>query len=486
MRILILAYAMLAATGQYLALAFSAEERPNLLLILADDMGYGDLSCMGSKTVVTPNLDRLAKDGVLLTQAYVTSAVCSPSRAGLVTGRDPRRFGYEANLNQSAENYSARPELLGLPVQEHTLGDHFRAMGYRTALIGKWHLGREPAFHPNRRGFDYFCGMLEGGHNYFPARRRSRIQRNGELVSEFSSPYLTDFFTDEAVRQITKTSPDPTDVPWMLFVSYNAPHTPMQATKEDLSACNTVSGEGRRTYAAMMRALDRGVGRILDALTETSQTENTLVVFLSDNGGATNNSSWNGPLSGAKGTLREGGVRVPMIWSWPSKLQPGRIDDAVASSLDILPTFLAAAGGEALPLQEAPPYHDRPRPRRRRRGVRLADYDGLDLLPLLTARRPLPTRDLYWRLQGQAAIRSADLKLIRLAHRPAQLYQVPMDSGERSDLAATNTADVDRLFAKMAAWETMRPTVPIWSSEPFWDGDSARIYDTWAPREEPQ
>lgn len=198
--------------------------KPNILFILADDMGYGDTGATGSTTIRTPNLDSLAASGVLCSQGYVPSAVCSPSRAGLLTGRDPRRFGYEGNLNDSAASYATRPELLGLPPGEHTLGDHLKAAGYATGLVGKWHLGDGGAFHPNRRGFDHFCGMLNGGHTYFPTAEKNHLERNGERLSDFSSPYLTTFFTDEALRFIDGVGKGR---PWFLYLSYNAPHTPM-------------------------------------------------------------------------------------------------------------------------------------------------------------------------------------------------------------------------------------------------------------------
>ncbi|MEM9352113.1 MAG: sulfatase-like hydrolase/transferase [Planctomycetota bacterium] len=461
-----------------------AAARPNILLILADDMGYGDLGVMGSETVRSPHLDELAQSGVLCTQAYVASAVCSPSRAGLVTGRDPRRFGYEGNLNETANGYAARPELLGLPRQEHTLADHLKAVGYRTALVGKWHLGTGDGFHPNRRGFDYFCGMLGGGHNYFPKPSRNRLERNGEPLQSFSSPYLTDFFTDEAVDWISLASVDEDDSPWLMYLSYNAPHTPMQATEEDLAACEHVADPGRRTYAAMMLALDRGVGRVVRRLDELGERENTLIVFLSDNGGATNNSSWNGPLSGAKGSLREGGIRVPMIWNWPGRIDAGRVEDAVVSSLDLLPTFLAAAGGKPLPLKAPPSYYDAKNEQIARR--RLGHYDGVDLMPVLEKSAAVSDRTLFWRLQGQAAIRRGDLKLVRLSHRPADLFQVESDPAEQTNLAGSAPSERERLLAELGEWESLRPTVPIWDSSPRWHADSARIYDNWQPRDEPQ
>ena len=461
--------------------SFLFASSPNILLILADDMGYGDMGCMGSKKIKTPYLDRLAESGVLCTQAYVASAVCSPSRAGLLTGRDPRRFGYEGNLNSSPGRYPSRTDLLGLPIQEHTLADHLKALGYSTGLIGKWHLGSQPQFHPNQRGFDYFCGMIGGNHNYFPKQDSNKLERNGEPLREFSSPYLTDFFSDEAVNWIIQESEE--ENPWFLYLSYNAPHTPMQATKRDLEACKHIKNKGRRTYAAMMLSMDRGIGRVLNILEETKQRKNTLIVFLSDNGGAANNSSWNGPLSGAKGTMAEGGIRIPMIWNWRKKIPPAVVDSPV-SSLDLLPTFLAAAEGKPLPLGDAPSYHDK---KNDKRGINeYGEYDGTNLLPLLLQSIEPGARRLFWRLQGQAAVLKGPWKLIRLHHRPAQLFRVGEDAGEQDDLSASAQEELGDMFQELGTWEAMLPTAPIWDSSPYWFGDSAKKYDHMLPRDEPE
>lgn len=464
--------------------AFAA--KPNILIILADDMGYGDMGCMGSERLATPNLDALAASGVLCTQAYVASPVCSPSRAGLITGRDPRRFGYEGNLNMNDANYATRPELLGLPPGEHTLGDHLRALDYETALIGKWHLGKGDAFHPNQRGFDYFCGMLGGSHSYFPKPKKNQLERNGQSLREFSSPYLTDFFTDEALVWLkSRASADASkETPWFLFLSYNAPHGPLQATEEDLAKFAHIEDKKRRTYAAMMYALDRGVGTLQAWLKENGQLENTLIVFFSDNGGATGNASWNGPLSGVKGCLREGGVRVPMLWSWPARLPKGtRCEDPV-SSLDLLPTFVAAAEGSALALR--PPLSHEDKRNYAKATKKYGAYDGVDLLPLLQGKSEPSKRTLFWRLQGQTAIRSGDSKLIRLSHRPAQLFHPATDLAEAKDLAPQRSETFQALFQELAEWEATLPTVPLWGSSPFWSAQSAKNYDKWIPRAEPR
>lgn len=472
---------ILLATLAGVATTSIGAPRPNLLLILADDMGYGDLGCTGSQHLQTPHIDDLAAAGIFCDQAYVASPVCSPSRAGLVTGRDPRRFGYEGNLNKGDASYPTRPELLGLPPSEHTLGAHLRAAGYATGLIGKWHLGIGEGFHPNERGFDYFCGMLSGSHSYFPTRGKHSIERNGEPVTEFSHEYLTDFFTDEVVRWIETQSKS--EKPWFLFASYNAPHGPMHATEDDLQQFGHIEDEKRRTYAAMMLALDRGIGRIRGHLEESGAWNDTVIVFFSDNGGATSNASWNGPLSGSKGTLREGGVRIPMIWTWPAQIPAGaRFDDPV-SALDVLPTFLAAAGADPLPLSDPLSHEDK---RNRRKAVeKFGAYDGVDLVPAFRGDSELPSRTLFWRLQGQAAILSGDDKLIRLSHRPAQFFQPNSDPGEQTDLAPTSGTRFEELFRELAEWEAMLPTVPLWGSSPFWNSESARHYDSLTPRPEP-
>ena len=460
-------------------------EQPNILLILADDMGYGDLGCMGSKHLQTPHLDRLAQSGVLCTQAYVASAVCSPSRAGLITGRDPRRFGYEGNLNQTSSHYATRPELLGLPPGEHTLGDHLRDAGYQTAIIGKWHLGTGELFHPLQRGFDYFCGMLGGGHGYFPNPKNNKLERNGEPLSEFSSPYLTDFFTDEALNWITKNSESQQNSkPWFLYLSYNAPHGPRQAKPEDEALFSSIKDPKRRTYAAMVYAMDQGIGRVLELLEETQELDNTLICFFSDNGGATNNGSWNGPLSGVKGCLKEGGIRVPMIWSWPSVIPKQPQQAGVVSSLDLLPTFAAAAQCNPLPLTMPRSHEDANN--RKKIVQKYGSYDGVNLLPILRGTAVPERRTLFWRLQGQAAILDGNEKLIHLSHRPAEMFLPATDIAEAENQMQTDPTRAAELYQMLGNWQSLLPTVPLWGSSPFWSSQSAQHYDQWIPSAEPE
>jgi len=404
----------------------------------------------------------------------------------LITGRDPRRFGYESNLNRDSKFYFTRVEYLGLPTNEYTLGDHLKAAGYRTACVGKWHLGDGDAFYPTRRGFDYFCGFRGGSSTYFPSAEmnKNQIERNGLKVTEFSSSYLTDFFTDEAIRwmQGSGTNRDDSKKPFFLYLAYNAPHGPLEATPEDLKHFSQISDPKRRTYAAMVYAMDRGVGRVLDWLKDHNQT-NTLIVFFSDNGGPANGGAWNGPLSGTKGTLLEGGIRVPMVWYWPGQIPAGKRCESVVSSLDLLPSFLAAAGGKALPLQPAMPYEDANN--RRRASELYGDYDGINVLPGFLGTLG-PERTLFWRLQGQRAELRGDYKLIVLSHRLPQLFNTRLDISESRDLFSSQPDLAKDFYKRLGQWEASLSTTPMFYESPHWTGDSAKLYDTWGTPAEPQ
>lgn len=257
----------------------------------------------------------------------------------------------------------------------------------------------------------------------------------------------------------------------------------MQATDDDLARFASIADPKRRTYAAMLFALDRGVGRIRECLQETGQWDNTLCVFLSDNGGATNNGSWNGFLRGVKGCLREGGIRVPMIWTWPARFGGGQVCDAAVSALDILPTFLAACDAEPLPLE--PPLSHQDKRNRNQMVATYGAYDGINLLPQLRMPDRRVARRLFWRLQGQAAVLDGDEKLVRLSHRPAEVFRVSDDAGESDDLSLKETEHTSRLLQELGRWEFLLPTMPAWGSSPYWNGQSANHYDNWLVRPEP-
>lgn len=464
----------LTITG-YAAAQDPQAEPPNILVIIPDDMGYGDLSCMGSEIIKTPHIDTLARRGWLCTQGYVASSVCAPSRAGLITGRYPVRIGFESNLAGRADNPHTMDDYLGLAPTERTLADHLKHNGYRTGAVGKWHLGYNENHYPTNRGFDYFCGIRAGHHDYFLKPGEGSFERMGEKVETFSSRYATDFMTDEAVGFIERESAG--DQPWFLYLAYTAPHAPMHATEADLALYAHVENPRRRTYCAMMHALDRGVGRVVEQLRESGELDNTLIVFFSDNGGAIpSNSAWNGPLSGCKGNMREGGIRVPFIFSWPVRFPAGETYTAPVNALDLLPTFIAACDGEVLELTDGKGRNGKPRV-----------YDGIDLLPFLTTGRPTPDRAMFWRLQGQATVINAGhAKLIRLSHRPAQLFDLANDLGEQNDLANQNTERLAELYQLLHDWERSMPTYPHFYASPYWQGRSAKNYDEYAPAEEPR
>jgi len=415
--------------------------RPNILIILADDLGYWDLGFQGCSDIPTPHLDALARGGVRCTSGYVSSSMCSPSRAGLLTGRSQSRFGHEINWKPLPGT-----EHCGLPLAEKTLADQLKAAGYRTGIVGKWHLGESPQFHPNRRGFEEFFGFVGGGHNYFCETYTkskngyvSLLERNGQ--TEKTTGYLTSVLGREAASFIRRHKTEP----WFLYAAFNAPHTPLQATPELLARVKTIPNEQRRTYVAMVCGLDDAVGEILRQLRDEGLEDRTLVFFLSDNGGPLDrNGSRNDPLRGEKGTFWEGGIRVPFVASWKGVLPAGKTYDRPVSSLDIVPTALALASADSMT--------DHP-------------LDGVNLIPYLTgARDGDPHETLCWRMKARSiwAVRRGDDKLVMQQTQEPCLYDLRADLAERTDLAAQHR---DRRAALQQAYDAWAATLP----EPLWD-----------------
>ncbi|MCL7752629.1 sulfatase-like hydrolase/transferase [Polaribacter sp. Z022] len=330
--------------------------KPNILVILCDDLGYSDVGFNGSKDIPTPALDGLAKDGTIFTSAYVTHPFCGPSRAGLMTGVYPHRIGAQFNLPPNSGETIKK----GISLKETFISKVLDKEGYNTGLIGKWHLGSNAEFHPNVRGFDDFYGFLGGGHNYFPEQYRAAYKRQSEsgrkIIWDYLHPlehngkqiketeYLTDAFSREAVRFITDAGK--TKDPFFLYLSYNAPHTPLEAKEEDLKLFSHIKDKKRRTYAAMVYAVDRGVKKIKQSLIDSGQLDNTLIVFFSDNGGKTKAGATNYPLKDGKGSAYEGGYRVPMFFHWPKVVPAGEKFDFPVSALDFYPTFAKLAGAK--------------------------------------------------------------------------------------------------------------------------------------------
>jgi len=432
-----------------------------MLVILADDMGYGDLGCYGSKQIETPHLDKLAATGIRCTDGYVSGNVCAPSRAGLLTGRYQQRFGFEHNLNRG---FPTLPERLGIPSGQKTIADHLRGAGYRTGLVGKWHVGDSiPEMLPNARGFDFFFGMHGGGHGYFPEAGKHKLMRNEKPAEGIKAPYLTDWFTEEAIDFMQPKE----EKPWFLFLSYNTPHTPMQAKQEDLERFAHIQHKGRRTYAAMQWCMDQNIGRILEMLRETGQLDNTLIVFFSDNGGSVTASyACNAPLRGMKGSFLEGGIRVPFLFHWPAGLPSGKEFTKPLISLDLLPTFMAAAGAEMPPRTE-----------KKGKNTTVA-WDGVNLLPFLRGEKEDdPHAQLFWRmaLRG-AAVRQGDWKLMVNVHTPPALYHLAEDPSELQNLYGEKPEMVADLWDALNAWEESLEDVPHWMESPNWQAYNRKLY----------
>ncbi|MCG8554801.1 MAG: sulfatase-like hydrolase/transferase [Proteobacteria bacterium] len=426
--------------------------KPNVIVILADDAGFHDLGFQGSREIRTPHIDRIAAEGIRFSDAYVTTPFCSPSRAGLLTGRYPQRFGYEYNLTHNPPP-GVSPEILGLAIEERTIADLMKAAGYTTIAIGKWHLGRLEHFHPNQRGFDHFYGFLGGAANYHPGQQKNEtqwIRRNAELVQP--KEYLTGDFGREALAYIERFK----SVPFFMYLAFNAVHAPMDVVEADLQRFSHVKDFQRQRLAAMTWAMDRAVGEVLAALEQHGLDRDTLVIFTNDNGGdRTGIGANNAPLRGTKGTLLEGGIRVPLAMRWPARVKAGTRSSAIVSLMDVLPTALDAAGAD-LP----------------------DNLDGESLLGHVPGPKPRvrKQRSLFWRYDVMAAVREGRFKLLRFPDRPPQLYDLRRDIAEGRDLARRQPARVASLLKKIFAWEAGL-THARWNTGTYWSQEDVRRYD---------
>ena len=417
----------------------SEDSPPNIIIIISDDQGYADVGFHGSKEILTPNIDRIAKNGVIFSQGYVSYAVCSPSRAGLITGRYQNRFGYTRNILLAPKD-----SLMGLPISEQTLPEVLNNVDYKTKAIGKWHLGAHESLVPEKRGFDEFFGFLIGGHRYFPndltlndlteASRQmdgyiTKIYDNGKRVN--TKKYLTEELSDNAVKFIEDNSEDP----FFLYLSYNAPHTPLQATDTDLERNNHIDVEKRRTYAAMVSSMDDGVGLILDKLEEKNISENTIVIFFSDNGGVEwYNFSDNGPLRGIKGDFFEGGIRVPFTMQWPKKIKPGIIYNKPIIALDVFATVVSAASAEKFIKN---------------------NIDGVNLIPYINGEiNGSPHDYLFWKNPDKDidVIRDNRYKYIRVKD-DEYIFDLDNDLSEENNIISSSTPIYQKLKLKFKEWE---------------------------------
>lgn len=434
------------ALGLATSTTVQADDPPSIVVLLADDAGWADFGFQGETNFKTPALDRLADKSLILGACYTTASVCSPSRAGMLTGRHQQRFGHEYNLPGLASRAGG-----GLPIEERTIADRFRDAGYATGIVGKWHLGLDDRFLPTERGFDEFRGLRAGSRSYFGNPILEDGDRAWERIgpderrttSEAKIEYITDLIATEAVDHVNRHA----DHPSFLLVSFTAPHTPMHALQSDLARVPLdIKPKRRRICAAMTRALDRACGAIIEAAEATNR--DTIILFLGDNGGATSNGSDNGPWRGMKGSHFEGGVRVPGIWHRTGDRR-GRFQ-APVSVLDLDATLLAIAGAD------------------------LEGLDGVDLQPWFERERAdRPRHHFHWRRGPVATIRDHDLKAIRIDGRQTLLFDLATDPGERNDLASSRTVDVIRMLASLSAWEHSLEE-PRWRTAAVWQRNMLR------------
>ena len=451
--------------------------RPNVVLLIADDLGYGETSIQGSKDIPTPHIDSIAEKGVRFTSAYVTSPYCSASRAGLITGRIQNRFGYEFNPI-GAQNEERG---LGLPSSEVTIAETLQKAGYATGLIGKWHLGGSAPFHPNRHGYDYFYGFTHEGHFFVPPpysgvvtmlRRQvlpdgtkgrwtsedkslilSTHMGNSEPDYDANNPivrqsqpinetrYLTDVFTDEAVRFIQHHK----ERPFFLTVGWSAVHSPLQGAYHYMDRFKHIKDRHRRIFAAMLSNLDDGVGSILEALKKLKLTTQTIVIFLSDNGGPTRElTSSNFPLRGGKGTMFEGGLRIPFFVSWPGHLKPNQVSDAAISSLDIFPSLLEVIEGTKEPKAALD-------------GISWWSTNDDSQVSLMNQ----SNRHFFWKLGKRQALRFDDWKIVKHLSADWELYRINSDPMESKNLSNEFPSKRQALIEIWEAYnQQMKP--PFW------------------------
>ena len=421
------------------------DSKPNIIIILADDAGYSDFGFMGSDEIKTPNLDQLAFDGVTFNNAYVSASVCSPSRAGLLTGMYQQRFGHECNLDSDVNN-SFDPNQI-------TIAEALKTEGYNTGLIGKWHLGDKTQNHPLKNGFDYFWGFISGARNYFydPNEEFRNSIRN--VVENYTQTrfdgYLTDVLGDKAIGFINKNHES--NNPFFLFLSFNAPHTPMHA-KDDV--LEKFKDNPRQVYASMMWSMDEAIGSVIEALKENDQYDNTIIYFLSDNGAAMSNDASPFPFKGWKGNQYEGGIKTPMIMTWKNKIKSNTQFDGFISALDIFKTSLEASSVNK---------------------EYMINADGKNIMNFLNDNN-IKNENLFWRKDKMATVRSGDYKLIRLNDTSTVLYNIKKNYFEDFDLKINESQVHDSLLKLLSSWENTLID-PNWIENKNWNIVTEMIYE---------
>ncbi len=435
----LLALSAVAVPG---ALAKSAPvERPNVVFIMADDLGYADLSSTGSRHIRTPAIDSIGAQGLTVTQGYASAPICSPTRTALLTGRYAQRLavGLEEPIGPNA------PKGIGVPNDQPTIASVFKAMGYRTSLVGKWHLGEPPVHSPLRHGYDHFLGIVEGGADYFLHRLTMGGKPTGTGLVEdekvIERPgYLTDVFGDEAVRVIET----PGDQPFFLSLHFTAPHWPWEGREDEILARKIgnsfhYDGGSLAKYREMVEVMDQNVAKVLAALKRSGKAGNTIVVFTSDNGGERYSDTW--PHLGHKGEVLEGGIRVPLVVRWPARIRAGSTSPQVMASMDFLPTLLAMAGGDP---------------------SKAGRFDGVDLSAQFTGVASPVERTIFWRMKAdnQSAVRKGDWKYVRIASKE-YLFNLAEDARESANAASANPTKLAELKGLWDDWNQQMLPYPL-------------------------
>jgi arylsulfatase A-like enzyme len=447
-------------------------DKPNLIVIMTDDMGYADVGFNGCKDIPTPNIDSIAYNGAHIVNGYVSFPVCGPSRAGFITGRYQDRFGFTTNPTIDPTN-----DIAGLPLDEKTIAEVLHKEGYKSAIVGKWHLGTHPNFHPLKRGFDYFYGFLSGGHNYFMnqltvenlenvkskwAWYKTKLRENHKTLEfeDYKTDYLTDELSEAGLRFINKQAEN--NQSFFLFLAYNAPHTPMHATEKYLSRFPDIEDKKRKTYAAMVSAVDDGVGNVLRTLKDNGIEENTLIVFLSDNGGAHNNASQNTPLRGTKGSVYEGGLRVPFAMQWKGVIPANTSYEESVSSLDIMASIV-----DILDIKTNPKK----------------PLDGVNIIPYLTGKKKgAPHEYLFWRKWEQNAMAAinADYKLLKVKkNAETEFYNLKKDVSEKENIKGSNSKKVQEIQKEWDKWNVQLKdrVFPTLGNDKWWLRIQSKSHD---------
>lgn len=454
--------------------AFTAE-RPNILVILADDLGYNDVGFTGCKDIQTPVLDKLAANGMVFRNAYVTHPYCGPSRAGLLTGRYQARFGMEINTT-----YSPFDSHMGLPLDETIFAKRLQAVGYRTGIVGKWHMGAAPSYHPNNRGFDHFYGFLGGGHTYLPEKVNTLIplvNQNGipnyvanegdhlPLIQNNNAGEFNEYLTTALSRNAAKFVKE-ANQPFLLYLAYNAPHAPLEAPKETIEKYKNISNKHRQIYAAMIDKMDEGIGMIIDALRASGKLDNTIIFFLSDNGGVTNEAnglsvySSNFPLRDGKGSFYDGGTHVPFLVHWPAGIKQHREFDGLVSSLDIAATAISIAQADTAD----------------------AKLDGVNLTPYLQGQKAdSPHKALFWRSDEGAAwaVRTPEAKFLKTGKKTdatPELFDMVNDPGESTNIVMKNTEKRKELASLWNEWNSINKPI-IWLQANAYQQERQNMYN---------